>query len=437
MIDLIDQKRFVDDALREYSKLPGELEQLYTRRSVPLSIEIKQESLPDKKKEGVAVELHNELHAKTGVSFDATVWEGGWFTCGSPAMKLVKFGEDEYGELLSNSQHKSSEDKYVALIHATSRQALKIDVKDSTAAELKVLFACSDDPLPVQIHISVGDGSKLTLFEWHASQGHKDTFSGMLRDIRLGKNASCEINVLHNEGQNTTVLEHTKSRGDDRSSVKVNYVYAGSGTARARNLFEASGYESKVKVEEIIVGSKKQKFDLNTYVVNAAENSEASLGSAALAMQECACYLKGFAKITNGARGARSFVGEKGLLVDNTARINSIPSMSIGENAVKATHSSATGPIDHDSMFYLTSRGINAETAKQLMIFGFFSEPISSIKSGLAKEVASSIITAKIKAGGELIGIPELKAENTIWESATEPGIAHHYKYREEREANA
>lgn len=431
---LIDQRKFVEDALNDYHRLPEEGDSLYIRRFAPMGIDMEKynSDRPDGKDERVKG-FYDELHSRTGLNFDATVWEDGWAACHNPALSLAKFGGEEYGRALSGRLFRSGEDKYVALLHGTAKQALVIDVKDGMTADLKILFAVVGGPLPVQVFINLGKGARLNLFEWHASNCARPCFSGTIREVRLGDGATCEISVLHNENSNTAVLEHTRGTTGEGASSTINFVYTGGSAVRARNSLEASGRGSRVRVGELAVSSKKQKFDLNTYVVNAAGGSEARLSSAAVAMQESTCYLKGFARIINGARDARSFVEEKGLLVDGTAKINSIPSMAIGENAVKATHSSAMGPIDQDSMFYLTSRGVSPEAAKRLMVLGFFSGPISGIRSGLVKEVVSSVISGKIRSGGEFGELPALNAENVIWEGGQGAGIEQHYKYRAER----
>ncbi len=431
---LIDQTKFVEDALNDYHRLPEEGDSLYVRRFAPIDISIEGygSAGPDGKDEKVR-RFYDELHARTGLKFDATVWEDGWTACHNPALSLAKFGDEGYGRALSGKLFRSGEDKYVALLHGTARQALMIDVKDGMAVDLKVLFAVVGGSLPVQVFINLGKDAKLNLFEWHASNCTRPCFSGTVREVKLGEGATCEISVLHNENSNTTVLEHTKGTAGEGASSTINFVYTGGSAVRARNSLEASGRGSRVRVGELAVSSKRQKFDLNTYVVNAAGGSEVRLSSAAVAMQESVCYLKGFARITNGSRDARSFVEERGLLVDGTAKINSIPSMAIGENAVKATHSSAMGPIDQDSMFYLMSRGVSPEAAKRLMVLGFFSGPISGIRSSLVKEVVSSVISGKIRSNGEFGELPVLNAENVIWESGRETGMEHHYKYRTEK----
>jgi Fe-S cluster assembly protein SufD len=57
-----------------------------------------------------------------------------------------------------------------------------------------------------------------------------------------------------------------------------------------------------------------------------------------------------------------------------------VPNLEIetGE-VVGAGHASATARFDDEQLFYLMSRGIDAETARRLVVRGFFAELVNRI----------------------------------------------------------
>jgi Fe-S cluster assembly protein SufD len=67
------------------------------------------------------------------------------------------------------------------------------------------------------------------------------------------------------------------------------------------------------------------------------------------------------------------------VLTDGT-RADSVPNLEIetGE-IVGAGHASATGRFDDEQLFYLQSRGIPSETARRLVVRGFFASLIARI----------------------------------------------------------
>ena len=149
-------------------------------------------------------------------------------------------------------------------------------------------------------------------------------------------------------------------------------------------------------------------------------------------MDSSFCILKGFAKINKGATKAKSYVHERGILLDKNAKVYGLPDMSVDENDVKATHSSATSPVDPESVFYLMTKGIDEIGVRKLLVTGFFAESLSKMHNSIMKELSMSLINTKLetKVYG---GAPKLDARN-IWVGATDTGdvdmFKGHYKYR-------
>jgi len=58
-----------------------------------------------------------------------------------------------------------------------------------------------------------------------------------------------------------------------------------------------------------------------------------------------------------------------------------IPSLSwIYADDVRCSHGSSTGKIDTNALFYLKTRGIGEENAKQLLMFAFANDVVNTIR---------------------------------------------------------
>jgi Fe-S cluster assembly scaffold protein SufB len=260
------------------------------------------------------------------------------------------------------------------------------------------------------------------------------TLSASSHRIVSEEYSKCEINMLHNESYDTTVLNIYEAKSLADSSLKMNYFYSGGSTTKAHGTIEAHDYSSSIDVNEFIFGSDGQKMDINTNIVNSSNNTTARLATRAAAMGSATCYLKGFSKIINGSKDSRSFVEESGMLLDRSARIDSIPAMSIDENKVKATHSSAIGPIDEESLFYMGTHGVDQEKAKELLVNGFFSSQLGSVSNNQAREAFIAIIRAKMKNGSEIGKTPKLNSSGLWFADSGSDMFKGHYKYRSEKD---
>jgi Fe-S cluster assembly protein SufD len=88
----------------------------------------------------------------------------------------------------------------------------------------------------------------------------------------------------------------------------------------------------------------------------------------------------GDVRIRPAAIGTDTYELNRNLVLTDGARADSVPNLEIetGE-IVGAGHASATGRFDDEQLFYLCSRGIDAETARRLVVRGFFADVVQHI----------------------------------------------------------
>ena len=100
------------------------------------------------------------------------------------------------------------------------------------------------------------------------------------------------------------------------------------------------------------------------------------------------------------ARGADGTDGEqsvRGMLLNRAATINAKPELEIYADDVKCAHGCAVGELDANGLFYMASRGLPPELAKQLMLQAFVAEAFT----GAADE--EMLLEAALKALGEML----------------------------------
>jgi Fe-S cluster assembly protein SufD len=69
----------------------------------------------------------------------------------------------------------------------------------------------------------------------------------------------------------------------------------------------------------------------------------------------------------------------KNLLLSKQAQINTKPHLEIRNNDVRCFHGATIGQIDAEAVFYLKSRGIDADAAKRILVRGFTGEIVDAI----------------------------------------------------------
>ena len=87
---------------------------------------------------------------------------------------------------------------------------------------------------------------------------------------------------------------------------------------------------------------------------------------------------RGLIKVESNSQKIESFYKDDILLLDKAQAISN-PTLEITANDVKASHSSTIANLNPDQIFYLRSRGLNYQAARDLLVAGFFVPALSRL----------------------------------------------------------
>ena len=94
----------------------------------------------------------------------------------------------------------------------------------------------------------------------------------------------------------------------------------------------------------------------------------------------------------------------KNLLLSDDASADTKPQLEIYADDVKCTHGATIGQLNEESIFYLRSRGMSQDTARQMLIHAFAGEIIERIKCEPAREVIDKLVWDRLEANPHLLG---------------------------------
>jgi Fe-S cluster assembly protein SufD len=97
--------------------------------------------------------------------------------------------------------------------------------------------------------------------------------------------------------------------------------------------------------------------------------------------------------VRHGAQQTDARQTNKNLLLSKEARVDTKPQLEIFADDVKCTHGAAIGQLEEDEVFYLESRGIRPELARNLLTYGFAEEVIEKIKiASVRQELDAAVL---------------------------------------------
>lgn len=191
--------------------------------------------------------------------------------------------------------------------------------------------------------------------------------------ITVAKNAFLRFWTIY---QNPSTLSFRK-RGEVKGDGRLEWVDI-IATDKEINLdlkTHLQEHGAATKQLQAFLGQHTQKIVINSDVVH-EHNQTVSLMKAKGVLQDKAQLLyKGTIKINKDASGCRADQRTDTLLIGDGARCNALPILEVENDNVQCSHGASMGQLDQEQLFYLLSRGLNENTAQQLIINGFL-EPI-------------------------------------------------------------
>jgi Fe-S cluster assembly protein SufD len=110
---------------------------------------------------------------------------------------------------------------------------------------------------------------------------------------------------------------------------------------------------------------------------------------------------EGLIHIVKDAQETDTYLQTHSMLLSPRAKGDSIPSLIVETDNVKASHGGTVGEIDEDLVFYMQSRGISRSDAVRILVEGYFEEVIARLHDPVLEELVRERIAVKIAEAEE------------------------------------
>jgi Fe-S cluster assembly protein SufB len=136
------------------------------------------------------------------------------------------------------------------------------------------------------------------------------------------------------------------------------------------------GERAHGEILSIAFAGEGQHQDAGGKIVHTAPNTTSSIFSKSISKDAGRTSYRGLLEIADGASESKSKVVCDALLLDESSRSDTYPTIRIGEDDVDVGHEATVSKIGEEQVFYLQSRGLSEEEASKMIVNGFI-EPIT------------------------------------------------------------
>lgn len=220
-----------------------------------------------------------------------------------------------------------------------------------------------------------GGAEAVFIDEYASGEGTGQAIHNGVVELMVGDGSSLIYAGLQDFGPN--VWQFTHERGRVGRDARLDWVTSvmGTRTTKAFQTVELDRPGAWARMSGIFFSSDRQHFDLDTQQNHNAANTTSDLLYKGALRDKSRTVWQGMIKAQPDSQKTDGFQANRNLMLDKTARADSIPGLEIEADDVRCTHASTIGKLDEEEIFYLMSRGISEHTARQMVVQGFF-DPI-------------------------------------------------------------
>lgn len=271
-----------------------------------------------------------------------------------------------------------SEGKFAALAATLATEGVFVYVPQGVRAELPlhaVLWASRRSQFSRTIIVAEDDASLTYVHELASENGVGQALHAGTVEIYVGRNADVKFIELQSLGRHFWHFTHERARIEAKG--KLDWVFSAIGTRLTKNFSELDlvGDEAWGRMSGFYFAQDDQHFDHDTQQNHLAVNTTSDLLFKGALRDRSRSVWQGMIYVAPGAQKTDGYQANRNLVLDKTARADSIPGLEILADDVRCTHGATVGQLEAEHVFYLMSRGISYEDAKKLIVDGFF-DPI-------------------------------------------------------------
>ena len=257
--------------------------------------------------------------------------------------------------------------------------------------------------VPRNLVIAEAD-SKLTVVESYISTVNAAYFTNAVTEIVAGDNAAIEHVKVQDEAAAAFHIATIAGEFNRASNVSVHSFALGAKISRNNIRTKLAGEGLECILNGLYLTKDEQLADHHMIVEHAQPHCASHEYFNGILDDKSKGVFHGRILVQKIAQKTDAKQTNKNLLLSDDATADTKPQLEIYADDVKCTHGATIGQLNDESIFYLRSRGMSLDAAKQMLIHAFAGEIIERIKCEPARAVIDRLVWDRLEAHPHLLG---------------------------------
>lgn len=220
--------------------------------------------------------------------------------------------------------------------------------------------------------IIVDEGSELHYMEGCTAPTYTtDSLHAAVVEIYVEKNAKCRYTTIQNWANNVYNLVTKRAIVQEKGQMEWIDGNIGSKVNMKYPCCILNGPHAKGNCISIAVATTNQIQDTGAKMIHLAPYTQSNIISKSIATKGGNASYRGTVKIIPTSHHSKSIIKCDTIILDDQSRSDTIPQNQSDNETSYIEHEATVSKLSQEKLFYLMSRGLNEEKAKELLIMGF------------------------------------------------------------------
>jgi len=172
----------------------------------------------------------------------------------------------------------------------------------------------------------------------------------------------------------------------ERSKISWTQVETGSAVTWKYPGCILKGNDSIGEFYSVAVTANHQQADTGSKMIHVGKNTKSTIISKGISAGHSNNSYRGLVRINKTASNCRNFTQCDSLLMGNQCGAHTFPYIEVNNQSSKVEHEATTSKIGEDQIFYCKQRGMDEETAINLIVNGYCKEVLNQLPMEFAVE---------------------------------------------------
>ncbi|MBI5429873.1 MAG: Fe-S cluster assembly protein SufD [Nitrosomonadales bacterium] len=301
------------------------------------------------------------------------------------------------------AQHVSFEkDAFSALNTRFFEDGAFVHVSGEAAAPVHILHVATRRDTPSAIYprslVVMEANSRATVIEDYVGLGDGINLSNAVTEVVLKEYAQLQHVRVQREAKSAFHIGRCSVAAAQGSVYTSTSLAFGARVSRLALHVTQRGEGAEIHLNGLALIGGRQIADTHTRIDHAAPRGKSVQLHKCIADGAAHAVFSGKIIVHEGATGTDSAQSSRNLLLSGKAHIDTQPQLEIFNDDVSCKHGATVGQIDADALFFLKSRGLTGERARNLLTHAFAAEIIDRIPvPALVESLGRTMLDERMK----------------------------------------